>query len=119
MIPEEEILGNIREMGYLTVKPRVILPSFYKLADGTILEAGIRIESIAKDPTQPSGYQVRVGNYTIAYVPSQERKPSEYRPFNPSEILTDIVNDDVEAEELKEEFSKYIFSTTMIHNRLF
>jgi hypothetical protein len=91
MIPEEEILGYIHEMGYLTIKPREVLPSFYKLADGTILEAAIIIESIVPDPRQQSGYQIRTRNYTVAYVPQNERKPTEYKPFNPVEILTDIV----------------------------
>jgi len=114
MIPEEEILGYIHEMGYLTIKLKEVLPSFYKLADGTILEAAIIIESIVPDPRQQSGYQIRTRHYSVAYVPQNERKPTEYKPFNPAEILTDIVSDDVEAERLREEFSTYELSNGMI-----
>lgn len=101
MIPEEEILRYIHEMGYLTIKPREVLPSFYKLADRTILEAGIRVESVIQDPRQQTGYQIRTSNYTIAYVPPQERRPPEFRPFTPAEILADVINDDVEAARLR------------------
>ena len=116
MIPEEEILDYIHGYGYLTVKPREILPSFYKLEDGTILEATIIIESIVPDPRQQSGYQIRTHNYSIAYVPKEERKPAEFKPFNYAEILTDVISEDVRVEILREEFSTYELSNGMVLN---
>ena len=114
MIPEEEILGYIHEMGYLTIKPKEVLPSFYKLADGTILEATIIIESIVPDPRQQSGYQIRTRNYSVAYIPKEERKPAEFKPFNHAEILTDVISEDVGVEILREEFSTYELSNGMV-----
>ncbi|MDN5847894.1 MAG: hypothetical protein L0H53_16665 [Candidatus Nitrosocosmicus sp.] len=52
----ETIENRIKEMGYLVVKPIKILPSYYELNDGSILEALIRIDSVVKDKNNPIGF---------------------------------------------------------------
>lgn len=64
-ISEDQILARIHEMGYITLKPMEVNPSYYDLKDGTIIEAGIRIEAVVPDPRQPNGYNVRTSNYAM------------------------------------------------------
>ncbi len=114
MIPTEEILDNIRQMGYLTIKPIVISQSYYKLNDGTILQAHVNVDSIISDKGQPDGYSIRTSNFTIAYVPKEERKPQGFIPFNPAEIESSIIDEDVSYEPLSEGFSEYELSNGMV-----
>jgi len=113
-ISEDQILTRIHEMGYITLKPIEVNPSYYELTDGTIIEAGIRIEAVVPDPTQPNGYNVRTSNYAVTYVPRNARTPERYRPLtSAAELATGIVEEDVENRILKEEFSSYALSNGM------
>lgn len=112
-ISEDQILARIHEMGYITLKPMEVNPSYYELKDGTIIEAGIRIEAVVPDPRQPNGYNVRTSNYAVTYVPRNARNPGGYRPFTAAELATGIVEEDVEIKTLKEKFSSYALSNGM------
>jgi len=114
MIPEEEILNNLKDMGYIMVKPRVLYPSFYKLSDGTTVRALINVNYLIADPQSPQGFAVNSTNSVSAFVPKEKRRPELFQPYNPAELLTDPVDDDVDFEVLRENFSVYDLSNGMV-----
>lgn len=114
MIPEEEILASIRDMGYIMATPRALYPSFYKLNDGTIIRALIHINYLLPDPQSPQGFAVNSINTVSAFVPKEKRNPRVYVPYNPAELNASIIEDDVEFEVLRENFSVYDLSNDLV-----
>jgi len=114
MIPEEEIQSNIKEMGYITATPRAIYPSYYKLNDSTVLKVVVNVNYLLPDPRQPEGYSVNASNIFSAFVPKEKRKPQAFRPYNPAELANNIIDEDVEFEVLRENFSVYDLSNGMV-----
>lgn len=110
MIPEEEILSMVQEMGYLTVKPRVVYPSYYKLNDGTVLKANVNVNAVIQDARNSTQFALNSSNEVIAYVPKLKRRPEAFTQFDPAEMASGITDDDVEFEVLREEFSVYELS---------
>ncbi|MCE9652623.1 MAG: hypothetical protein K8Q89_06160 [Nitrosarchaeum sp.] len=115
MIPEEEIMSEIKEMGYVTIKPRVERPSYYKLSDGTIVKALVHINSIIADPRNPEGFNVNPTNLVSAFVPKEKRNPMGFQPQSQGEDLAQgMIEQDVDFEVLKEDFSVYELSNNLI-----
>lgn len=114
MIPDEEIQSHIREMGYISATPRAIYPSYYKLNDGTILKALVTVNYLLPDPRQPDGFNVNTTNILSAYVSKEKRRPQQYRPFTQAEITSSIIDEDVEFEVLRENFSVYELSNGLV-----
>ena len=114
IIPVEEIINNIKEMGYITVESKgEIKPSFYKLKDGTIIKALITINHLVADPRSPQGFAVNSNNITTCYVAKENRHPELYRPFNVSDLQSNVLDEDMEPETLREDFSVYALSNGM------
>lgn len=113
MIPEEEIFTNIREMGYITVTPIKIWPSYYKLADGTIIRALVNINYLLSNPSSPEGFTVNSNNSVNAYVSKEKRHPEKFEEYNPSDLQSGVIDVDVEFEVLRENFSVYEMSNKM------
>jgi hypothetical protein len=114
MTPEEEILEKIHEMDYVTISPRKISSSYYKLADGTILKVFINIDYLVLDPRQPGGYAVSSTVMTSAFVPREKRRPEAYTAYTASDINAGIIEEDVDNEVLQEDFSTYELSNGFI-----
>lgn len=109
-----EIANRIREMGYITVELKDALkPSFYKLKDGTLLEVTISVSHIIPDPKSPSGYSISATTAITSYVPTENRHPERFVLFDPSSLLSGIVDQDMEPETLVEEFNSYSMSNGM------
>lgn len=114
MIPEEEVLNNIKEMGYVALKPRAIYPSYYKLHDGTIVQAFIHVNYLLADPNTPQGFRVNSTNLVTAFVPREKRKPASFQPFTQEELQNGVVEEDVEYEVMRENFSVYELSNGLV-----
>src|SRR5437660_687374 len=114
MIPEEEVLNNIKEMGYVTLKPRAVYPSYYKLHDGTIIQAFIHVNYLLADPQNTQGFRINSANLITAFVPREKRKPAAYQPFTPEEMQNGVIEEDVEYEVIRENFSVYELSNGLI-----
>lgn len=110
MIAEEEIIKDIKKMGYITCKARVVKPSYYKLDDGTIISALITIDHLTPDPGSPDGIEVNSSTHINAFVPDKDRKPQEFQPYQPHELQSGITDNDVKYEVMSEEFSIYDLS---------
>lgn len=113
MIPEEEVNENVREMGYVTLKPRAVYPSYYKLHDGTIVRALIHINYLIPDPKKPEGFAVNSTNIVSAFVPKEKRRPEAFQPYTPADLQSGIIEDDVDFEVLRENFSVFDLSNSM------
>jgi len=113
VIATEEIEVWIRDMGYITVKPLTLEPSYYKLKDGTIIKAHIHINHLSPDPRSPQGFAVNSTNMMISYVPKEKRNPNAFQPYSQTELQTGIIDDDMEPEPLRENFSVYELSNGM------
>ena len=114
MISIEEVEKEIQSMGYITVTPRVINPSFYKLSDGTIIRVIAHINYLTPDPKSEQGFGVNSLNNVSAFVPKEKRNPTLYKPYNPSELQTEIKDPDMEPITLKEDFSVYDLSNGLV-----
>lgn len=115
MIPEEEVLAEIKEMGYVTIKPRVEKPSYYKLSDGTIIKALVHINSIVPDPRKPDGFNVNPTNLVSAFVPKEKRNPAGFQQQpQGTDLAQGIIEQDVDFDVLKEDFSVYELSNGLI-----
>ena len=114
MIPEEEALNNIKDMGYITVSPRALNPSYYKLNDGTIIKAIVYVNSLIADPKNPEGFAINSINIVNAFVPKEKRTPERFQPYNQSELREGIVDDDMDFDVLRENFSVYDLSNGMV-----
>src|SRR5215207_3883749 len=113
-IPVEEIVKEVQQMGYITVKPREISPSYYKLKDGTIVKVLININHLVPDPRSPDGFAVSSTNIITAFVPKEKRNPTLAKPYTPSELRAGITDEDMEPITLKEDFSVYELSNGLI-----
>ncbi|HXX98516.1 MAG TPA: hypothetical protein VEL11_15535 [Candidatus Bathyarchaeia archaeon] len=88
----EEVQQRITNYGYLLVgNPKKYSPSYYKVKDETIIGASIRIETVLENPRSGS-HAIRTSNNIKAYVPNELRKPDLYKPFQPNEIVTGIID---------------------------
>ena len=105
MIPEEEIRNNITDMGYILVTPRKLYPSYYKLNDGTFVRALININYLIADPQSPQGFTINSTNSVSAFVPKEKRRPELFQQFNPAELMNDLVDEDMDFDVLRENFS--------------
>ncbi len=116
MIAEEEIIQNIKDMGYITCKPRVIRPSYYKLNDGTgtIICALITMDHLTPDPQSPDGFTVNSTTQINAFVPKENRKPRNFQQYQSNELQSGIIDDDVDYEVLNENFSVYDLSNELV-----
>ncbi len=104
----------VKEMGYITVTPKKIEHSYYKLKDGTIIKTLIHINHLTPNPKSPEGFTVNSQNIVVVYVPKENRNPMAFQPFNPAEIQNNISDDDMEPEPLRENVSVYDLSNGMV-----
>jgi len=113
-IPHEEVDGWIKDMEYITVAPRTLEPSFYKLKDGTIIKALININHLTADPKSPQGFAINSSNTIVCYVPKEKRNPTAFQPYTQDELQGGIIDEDMEPETLRENFSVYDLSNGMV-----
>ena len=114
MIPEEEIEQEVQNMGYFIARPRKIIPSFYKLGDGTILKVIVSINHVIQDPRNPNNFVVNSTNLVSSFVPPNYRTPQASAQYPPSELNLNPINDDLEFEVLQENFTTYDFSNRIV-----
>lgn len=116
MIPEEEIIGDIKNMGYVIASPRKVYPSYYRLADRTVLKIVVNINYLLPAPQRPEGFNINQTNIISAHVPKEKRKPEAFVPYTPAEIGSDvnIIEEDVEFDVLQENFSVYDLSNGFV-----
>jgi len=110
MIPEEEVIQNIRDMGYVNVELATHHPSYYKLDDNTIIKALVQIHALIPNPRNPEGFSVSSTNIINAYVPKENRNPEAFVQYTSQQLNEGIVNEDVNFEVLRENFSVYKLS---------
>lgn len=108
------IENKIKDMGYLVVKPIKVLPSYYELEDGSILEALTRIESVIKDKNNPIGFFINTSNTTKVYTHAENRDPTKFESFTAADLASGIVDQDVESKELFSDYSEYELSNDIV-----
>ncbi|MCH7561315.1 MAG: hypothetical protein IIC67_08140 [Thaumarchaeota archaeon] len=113
VIANEEVEGWIKEMDYVTVEEIKYEPSYYKLKDGTIIKAHIHINHLKTNPRAQQGFSVNSTNMMISYVPKEKLRPDAYQPYSQAELQAGIIDDDMEPEVLRENFSVYKLSNGM------
>ncbi|MBA3749318.1 MAG: hypothetical protein H0X03_00185 [Nitrosopumilus sp.] len=108
-----DVNQNIVGMGYILPKIRVQYPSFYKLTDGTILRVIVLLNYILPFPNKLDDYDINSTNIVSSFVPLEKRRPELFTPAN-ALLNTDIIDEDVEYEVLKENFSVYDLTNGMV-----
>lgn len=110
----ENIENEIKEMGYVLATPRNIEPSYYRLTDGTILKIIVTISHLIPDPRKPDGLAVNTNNIVSSFVPRENRVTQESTPAPLVFTDNDILEDDVDFEVLRENFSNYDLSNQLV-----
>lgn len=113
-IPTHEIEVWIKDMDYITITPRTIDPSYYKLTDGTIIKAHTQVQHVTADPKNPKGFSLNSNSITVAYIPKEKRKPDFFHPYDNSEIQKSISEEDMEVVTLRENYNVYDLSNGMV-----
>lgn len=91
-------------MGYLIATPiNPPIASFYKLEDGTILSALVRINHVLTDPSGSALGAVNHGIDLQTFVPSRSKSP---RLLQQNQSPT-IIDQDVKCITIREEFNDY------------
>ena len=114
MNSEEEINQNIINRGYILPKTRVHYPSFYKLNDGTIIRVIIILNYLLPLPSKHDEYDVNTTNIVSSFTSMEKRRPNSFIPFSIEELKAGIIDEDVEFEVLRENFSVYDLSNGII-----
>jgi len=114
MGPDDEINQVIVKMGYVLATPRVQHSSFYKLIDGTIIKVVMLLNFLIPIPPKPDDYDVNTTNIVSSFVPSEKRRPELFAPTPNPQFDKDIVDDDVEFEVIKENFSVYDLTNGLV-----
>ncbi len=113
MIFDDEINQDIARMGYILPKVRAQYPSFYKLIDGTILRIIILLNHILPNPNRLDDYDINTTNIVSSFVPIEKRRPESF--ISAATIQqTDVIDEDVEFEVLRENFSVYDLNNGMV-----
>lgn len=110
MTAEEEAVQSIRKMGYITCRPRAVRPSYYRLSDGTIISALIMVDHLTPVLGSPDEFEVSSSSHINAFVPDGDRKPREFRQYQPHELQSGITDSDVKYDVMSEDFSVYELS---------
>ena len=113
-VPYEEVEGYIKDMGYVTATPKSLEFSFYKLSDGTIIKVLVHVNHLTPDPKSTQGFAINSTNMMVAYVPKEKRNPAAFQSYNSTELQKSIIEEDMEPEPLRENFSVYDLSNGMI-----
>lgn len=105
----EEIHKDIMDMGYTMATPRQPpVPSFYRLADGTILSALTNITHLVSSPTDPNDMSASLAQEIRVFTPQGRRNPGGRQVLDPTNAT--VVDEDVEYDTLKEDFNFYDLS---------
>lgn len=105
MTNEEEIIKQIHSMGYVTLKPIKVVPSYYKLKDGSIISALINPNFFLQINESVDGFGGGSTNIISIFVPKELRKPEEFKLLSPSQISAGVTETDVSFTPLLEEFN--------------
>ena len=111
MITVDNLNDEIKKMGYVIAIPRgTPIPSFYKLADGTILSAMIVVNHALQNPSKPDILSINNGISLKTFVPSSKRDLNKKRLAAQTGSIASIVDEDVQYETLHERFNEYNLS---------
>ncbi len=109
----EKINQDIANMGYVVVTPiKPIVPSFYKLEDGTILSALIKVDHLLQNDRKSDILSVHTTTEIYVFVPPEKRDtPNEQR--KPTQNVN-IINNDVTCTPLREEYNVYELNKNLV-----
>ena len=109
---EDHIVDTINAMGYVTCKPRQIVPSYYKINDGTgtILRVLITVNHLTPRAGREGNFDVNSSIQVGAFVPANSRTQASFVPHTAADTASTIAVRDVDYEVLREGFSVYSMS---------
>ena len=110
MDPEETILQKIQEMGYLTVIPLRIDPSYYNIDNGTILKVYTLVNSLHPDPKNLKSVAVDSQDIILTFTPQSQRGEPSTTALTQKQLVEGILEEDVNVEPLRENFSTHSVS---------
>lgn len=112
---DQQLLEDITDMGYVLPTSRTINSSCYRLTDGT--ESLVRITFDLHSITPDLGH----GNFKITssvhvqtFVPPKNRKPEKFKPHDPNDLQSGVMDDDIGYEALSEDFSTFELSNGFV-----
>ncbi len=104
MLALDEPTNQITNMGYIeTIPLKPIIPSFYKLEDGTIISVLCKLTHILKASTGTKHMNLIINDEVHVFVPPEKRIVPNKMSKNPD----NIISKDVTHVPIKEEFNVY------------
>lgn len=113
MDSEETILQQIQKMGYHTVTPRKIEPSYYKIDNGTILRVYTLINALhpkiknTQTPDYTNQWDLNSVDIVTTFTPQSQRGAPSNVVLTQKQMIEGIIDEDVSIETLRENFSVY------------
>lgn len=99
-----DVEGVVQDMGYILAVPKnTTTPSYYKLGDGTILSALVKINHILIDAPESGGGVINHSIDIRVYVPHRLKTSKHTQPNRP----LSIVDQDVDCTIINEVFNDY------------
>ena len=109
MMSIEEIHQNILGMDYVIATPRQKpMPSFYKLADGTILSVLIKVNHLIPNIINPNDMSANFTSEIQCFIPQSNRGMSGMQVGDLTNVT--IIDEDMKYTTLKEDFNVYDMS---------
>ena len=111
---EDEIINEIKSMGYIIATSSKIIPSYYRLKDNTIIKVIVIINHLIPEKDRPDNFGINSTNIVSTFVPIKERKTESFKSYPLTTNETNIEVQDLEFDVLKEDFTVYDLSNGFI-----
>lgn len=106
-----DIAELVLDMGYILAIPKgTPTPSYYKLGDGTILSALIKVNHILIDASESGGGAI---NHSVEIHTFSPNRSKLHKPI-PQKQPLNIIDQDVACTTIKEEFNDYLVGKDII-----
>jgi hypothetical protein len=104
----DQIDKDIVDMGYVFPKVAVVpQANYYKLKDGTVIRVIMILNYLTPVSGNEEDFDVNTTNIISCFAPSSERRPDLFTPVSASDLNKGIVDEDVEFDTVKENFTTY------------
>ena len=111
MLHNSDVERQIQDMGYILATPiKSPMPSLYKLDDGTILTALIKVNHILTGVSRLGTGAVNHSTDIRVFAPSRNKAAKHMRPDQPPTII----DQDIQCTPLREEFNDYAVGANII-----
>lgn len=112
----EDAYEKIKNYGYVLITSQKVVPCYYELDGGNILECIFTLQGILPHPTNKNQINFNLRQHYHVFSPETDRAlnmPEPSNQPNPINASTKIINQDVDFSVIHEEFSVFKLSNKL------